>query len=293
MKRFKATPVILLSLLSMGESGCSDSEGQTARRNGRPARTKRRRAGKYLTLTLGGAVTMRLIRIPAGTFTMGSPPGESGREADEGPRRTMTIPHTFYMGVCEVTQEQYQAVMGKNPSSLTGAKNPVEKVSWHDALAFCQAVSDRTGRTIRLPTEAEWEYACRAGSTTRFSFGDRDEDLHRYGNYADRSAPAEVAWRDMARSDGYAFTAPVGSLRPNPWGLHDMHGNVWEWCQDVYEPHVKGAVHSQKSPYRVLRGGSWVAFPRLCRSAVRCRCHSGLRFINIGFRIAVDMMGVK
>jgi formylglycine-generating enzyme required for sulfatase activity len=121
-----------------------------------------------LTLSLGGEVTMKLTLMPPGTFLMGSPEGEKDRREDEGPQHEVTITKPFYMGVYPVTQEQYQAVMGKNPSYFKGARNPVETVSWHNAVEFCKKLSRKTGKTVRLPTEAQWEYACRAGSTTRF-----------------------------------------------------------------------------------------------------------------------------
>ncbi|MEI7836387.1 MAG: formylglycine-generating enzyme family protein, partial [Planctomycetota bacterium] len=162
------------------------------------------------TLDIGSGGMMELVLIPAGTFTMGSPDGENGRRPDEGPQREVTISKAFHMGVYEVTQEQYEAVMGKNPSEFKGAKNPVECVSWDDAVEFCKKLSAKTGKTVRLPTEAEWEYACRAGTKTGFSFGDDYADLHKYGNYCDESNTNGLEWQDKEHNDGHDKTAPVG-----------------------------------------------------------------------------------
>ena len=196
-----------------------------------------------LTLGLGYGVTMRLVLIRAGTFMMGSPDSEKGHKADESPQHEVTISKPFYMGVTEVTQAQYEAVMGTNPSGSKGPTNPVEKVSWHEASDFCRKLAQKTGKTVRLPTEAEWEYACRAGSKTRFSFGDSDSAL---GDYA-----SLVYKRN-----------PVGRKKPNAWGLYDMHGNVWEWCADRYDPYSSEASTDPQGATsggggRVLRGGSW------------------------------------
>jgi formylglycine-generating enzyme required for sulfatase activity len=195
-----------------------------------------------LTLDLGKGVTMKLVLIRAGTFMMGSPDSEKGRKADESPQHEVTISKPFYMGVTEVTQAQYEAVMGTNPSGLKGPTNPVNNVSWYEASDFCRKLSAKTGKAFRLPTEAEWEYACRAGSKTRFSFGDSD------------SALGDYAWFGSK-------TRPVGQKKPNAWGLYDMHGNVGEWCADRYGPYSSEAsVDSQGATsggVRVLRGGSW------------------------------------
>jgi formylglycine-generating enzyme required for sulfatase activity len=189
-----------------------------------------------LTLDLGGGVTMKMALIRPGKFMMG--------EGDD--RHEVTISKPFYMGVTEVTQAQYEAVMGTNPSDFKGATNPVEIVSWNDAAEFCKKLSEKTRQAVRLPTEAEWEYACRAGTQTAFSFGD------------DPSALGDYAWwaKNSAKT-----THPVGQKKPNAWGLYDMHGNVWEWCADWYEAYPKGSVTDPSGPAigdrRVLRGGSW------------------------------------
>jgi formylglycine-generating enzyme required for sulfatase activity len=247
------------------------------------------------TLDLGKGVTLKLVLIPAGKFLMGSPATEKGRYFnDEGPQHRVMISSPFYMGVTEVTQEQYEIVMGKNPSSVKGKMLPVEMVSWNDAVAFCRTLSKKTGKAARLPTEAEWEYACRAGTTTRFSFGDDDAELHKYGNYCDRSCTEDMSWNDKKYSDGYDRTAPVGSFKPNAFGLYDMHGNVWEWCADWWKTNYHGALGTDpQGPvsgiYRVFRSGSWLHAPRSCRSARRSNRSPGGRSGSMGFRIVVNL----
>jgi len=232
---------------------------------------------KTLILDLGKGVKMKLVRIPAGKFVMGSPKTEAGRRSDEGPH-WVKISKAFYMGVTEVTQIQYQSIMGKNPSRFTGPQNPVEQVSWDDATAFCAALSKKTGRAVRLPSEAQWEYACRAGTKTRFSFGGDDKGLDAHGWY-------------NANSGGK--THPVGQKKPNAWGLYDMHGNVWEWCRDWYDEKFYANAknvdpeNTTKSSARVLRGGSWYYYPQSCRAAIRSRSTSDYRGSHFGFRVVV------
>jgi formylglycine-generating enzyme required for sulfatase activity len=233
--------------------------------------------GDVDTVDLGGGVKLELEWVPAGSFQMGSPSSESGRSGDEGPVHTVEL-DGFWMGKYEVTQEQYEAVMVKNPSSFKGAKNPVEQVSWNDAADFCRKLADKVGRasspasasrTFRLPTEADWEYACRAGSTTRFCFGDSYDGL------------GEYAWYTVNSGN---MTHPVGEKKPNAWGLYDMHGNVREWCGDWYAD--KYGVGAAKNPqgYLVLRGGSWYTHPLYCRSAYRIRATPTGTILDVGFR---------
>ena len=236
-------------------------------------------AGKELVLTIPGAAQARLRMklIPAGSFAMGSPPNENGREGYEL-LHEVKISKPFYMGVFEVTQAQWQAVMGNNPSEF-GEKpqNPVDTVSWKDCQVFIEKLSRMRVGTFRLPTEAEWEYACRAGTRTRYSFGDDEAKLREYANYEDTPK-----WGDKS-------TAPVGSFKPNPWGLYDMHGNVWEWCSDwsgYYGPgrqtDPKGAAGGSR---RVERGGSWGSLSERCRSADRYGCSPSRRNYLLGFRL--------
>jgi len=262
---------------------------------------------KELTLDLGGEVTMKLVLVPAGKFMMGSTQDQQDAAkkelakagipdadlSDEGPQREVTISKPFYLGVYEVTQAQYEQIMGKNPSNFKDAKNPVETVSWDEAVEFCKKLSEKTGKKVHLPTEAQWEYACRAGSKTMFSFGDDVAELHKYGNYCDKSNTLGVPWQDKAHDDGHDKTAPVGSFKANAFGLYDMHGNVWEWCADGYQDSYKGL--EDKDPpgpkdgtLRVLRGGGWFGTPVFCRSANRIRNVPGFRFSLIGLRVAVD-----
>ena len=235
-------------------------------------------------LDLGGGVTIRLVLIPAGKFMMGSPDSEKGRVKNEG-QHEVTLSKPFYAGVTEVTQAQYQAIMGTNPSSFKGATNPVEMVSWNDAAEFCKKLSDKTRQAVRLPTEAEWEYACRvedpprrAGTATAFSFGDSDSTL------------GDHAWYS-ANSGG--TTHPVGQKKPNAWGLCDMHGNVWEWCADGYGDYPKGAVTDPQGAapcaQRVLRGGSWLFNTGNCRAANRHWSSPGGRLSDCGFRVVASV----
>jgi len=235
-----------------------------------------------LTLDLGGGVTMKMVLIRPGKFMMGSPDSEQGRRDNEGPQHEVTISKPFYMGVTEVTQAQYKAVMGTNPSHFRGPTNPVETVSWIDASDFCMKLSEKTRQAIRLPTEAEWEYACRAGTQTAFSFGD------------DPSASGDYAW-DRRNSGENPEKHPVGQKKPNSWGLYDMHSNVWEWCADWYGEYPKGPVTDPSGPAaaggsgsRVVRGASSghdlgpVAF----RCAYRNHCAPADRDRSLGFRCA-------
>ena len=255
-------------------------------------------AGRTLVLDLPKGVKMKLVLIPSGSFIMGSPASEKDRATSEGPQHEVTISEPFYMGVTEVTQEQYTAVMEANPSAFKGPNLPVEKVTWDDAVKYCSTLSAIARHRVRLPTEAEWEYACRAGTKTRFSFGDRDEDLHKYANYADRSCTKMDAQKDKAHSDGHDKTAPVGSFKPNPWGLYDMHGNVYEWCRDWcgWEYYAESKTHDPQGPdtpsrERVIRGGQWDTPPKCLRSAHRAAYLQGHPHTNYGFRVVIEVGG--
>ena len=230
-----------------------------------------------------------LVFIPPGTFRMGSPTNEVDRQDDEGPQTAVTISRGFWMGKYEVTQGEYLAVMGSNPSYFTGdANRPVEQVNWFDATNYCGQLTQReraagriaTNSVYRLPTEAEWEYACRAWTSTRFSYGD-DPGYTNLSNYA---------WYD-GNSGG--TTHPVGQKLRNPWGLYDMHGNVFEWCQDWYGDYAGGIAVDPQGPAdtgtgRVVRGGGWSNFyidGRHCRSADRVSGDAADRFKRVGFRV--------
>ena len=258
-------------------------------------------------IDLGGGVKLTLILIPAGEFLMGS--GERPEDIarsysrfkakatwfeSEQPQHRVRITQPFWMGKYEVTQAQWVALMGANPSAYKGARRPVEDVSWNDIQDFLKKLNSRAGAArFALPTEAQWEYACRAGTATAFCFGNDFAALQRYGNYAEKSAKPDFPWKDMAGDDGFAETAPVGSFLPNAWGLHDMHGNVWEWCADWFGKKYYGAAPSAdptgpaEGKFRVLRGGSWDDNPMDCRSAYRQTGVSASRNLDCGFRVVV------
>lgn len=249
---------------------------------------------KTLIVTLPGGVPMEFIRIPAGTFMMGSEKDPLGEDKgwrtleEELPRHEVKIAHDFYLAKYEVTQDQWVAVMGKNPSSESslGGKNPVNQVSWNDCKEFTTAMEKLGQGIFRLPSEAEWEYACRAGSTTRFYFGDSD-------GQASGGGPCQLDEYAWYSGNAEGKLHPVGEKRPNAFELYDMVGNVWEWCEDAYEGSYEGAPtdgsarpRSGRSS-RVLRGGSWRSGPAGLRSAYRNRNLPELRNFSIGFRPAL------
>ncbi|MFN6366606.1 MAG: SUMF1/EgtB/PvdO family nonheme iron enzyme, partial [Aphanizomenon sp.] len=240
---------------------------------------------KYFKEDLGNNITLDMVQIPGGSFMMGSLESEKGRTQDESPQHQVNVPG-FSMGKFVVTQEQYQQIMGKNPSYFTqkGAKRPVEEVSWNNAVEFCQKLSQKTGREYRLPSEAEWEYACRAGTTTPFHFG--ETITTELANYKGTSIYAsEPKGKHLQR------TTDLGSFPPNAFGLYDMHGNVWEWCQDDWHNNYSNAPKdgsgwtSQSGNTKALRGGSWGNIPVYCRSAYRTYNALAYHYFNIGFRV--------
>jgi formylglycine-generating enzyme required for sulfatase activity len=227
---------------------------------------------------------MEFVYVSPGSFMMGSPSGESDRDGDEKQHR-VTLTRGYYMQTTEVTQGQWRKVMGSKPWSgkkyiQENANNAAAYISWNDCQAFIRKLNQMEGANkYRLPTEAEWEYACRAGSSTRFCFGDSDGQL---GNYA--------WYRKNARDVGDKYAHAVGTKRPNAWGLYDMHGNVREWCQDWSGNYPSGSVTDPTGPSsgssRVYRGGSWNGLARNCRSAHRYRYVPGYRYYDLGFRLA-------
>lgn len=239
-----------------------------------------------IELNLDANVTMKLTLIPAGKFVMGSPDSEKERRTDEGLQHEVTISRPFYMGIFEVTQEQYESLVGNNPSNFKGPTNPVETVTWDDAVEFCKKLSAKTGKTVELPTEAQWEYSCRAGTTTPFNTGQTiSSDQANYN--------ANSAYDNGTEGEYRQKTTSVGNFKPNDWGLFDMHGNVMEWCSDWYglypqkkETDPQGPVSGQT---RVLRGGSWYVAPVYCRSAYRSGYVPVGRGDVIGFRVVVEV----
>jgi len=269
---------------------------------------------------------MELRRIPAGEFDMGSPAEEPGRRHDE-PRRRVRLTKGFYLGKHEVTRGQYRKFIdatgyktgpeGEHPAGYgydpkTGKldgpdrkytwrytgfpqtdEHPVVNVNWYDAVAFCEWLSRLEGRTYRLPTEAEWEYACRAGTATVFFCGADSRLLARHANIVDVLAAQKFPDRiAIDADDGHVFTAPVGSYKPNPWGLHDMAGNVWEWCADWYavpdgQPQTD-PIGPKTGAERVIKGGDWYHDWSFARSASRFPIPPNLPRRHAGFRVAAD-----
>jgi formylglycine-generating enzyme required for sulfatase activity len=252
---------------------------------------------KEITNSIG----ITLVLIPKGTFQMGSPPGEKDSQVDER-QHEVTISEDYYLGAFELTQAQYLKVMGNNPSIFQGDKvaerdpqtnqvvknvdssnHPVEQVYWHDAIEFCRRLSalpeeKAAGRVYRLPTEAEWEYACRAGSQTKYSFGDNESQL------------GDCAWYNQ---NACRQTHPVGEKKPNAWGLYDMHGNVWEWCSDWYGDYPEGDLRdpagAREGTRRVGRGGGWSLGAEYCRSANRADLLPSYRNRSLGQGIRVAL----
>jgi len=302
--------------------GCDSRESTTQT----PQAGARGAAGaKGLTLDLGNKVTMTLVQIPAGKFLMGSP--ESGPEEVQ---HEVTISKPFYMGVTHVTVDQFAAFVKdsayktdaekagwakgfevrdgrlvgskrvhgcpwRNPGFDQKGDHPVVQVSWNDAKAFCDWLSKKTGKTVVLPTEAQWEYACRAGTKTAYPWGDNPDDGKGWANCADQSlkkkSPTPAAITFFNWDDGFAFTSPVGSFKPNAFGLYDMIGNACQWCQDRAGSYSKRAATDptgmDAGDFRVLRGGSWYRGPGDCRSARRLIYTPNDRFCSIGFRVAL------
>ena len=235
---------------------------------------------------LGNGIKLAMVYIPGGSFLMGSPQNEAGRSDIESPQHKVTL-QPFYMSKYPITQNQYQAIMGKNPSYFKGGNRPVEEVSWYDAVEFCQKLSQKTGKSYKLPSESQWEYGCRAGTTTPFYFGETiTSELANYnGNYIYDNIP-----KGKFREE----TTDVGIFPPNAFGLYDMHGNVWEWCADDWHKNYEGAPtdgsawlkNDEKEHDAVLRGGSWIYIPNRCRSAFRDHFIRRDYLINhFGFRI--------
>ena len=240
---------------------------------------------------LGNDIKLEIVYIPGGSFLMGSPTEEVGRYSDEGPQHRVTL-QPFYMSKYPITQEQYEVIMGNNPSRFIGEKRPVEKVSWQDATKFCQRLSRKMGRDYRLPRESQWEYACRAGTTTPFNFGKTitPELVNYNGKYPYGNAP-KGKYRQQ--------TTDVGIFPPNAFGLYDMYGNVWEWCAEEWDDNYDGASRdgnvrldrSQEPPR--LRGGSWFSSSNACRSTYRLNIgRRDIHSFNIGFRVVCSVARV-
>ena len=253
---------------------------------------------KVITNSIG----MKLTRIPAGKFMMGSPEGEAERDLEEL-QHEVEITKAFYMGVYEVTQGQFEKIQGKNTAFFRqGQDLPMDQVRWPQAVEFCKKLSalpeeKKAGRMYRLPTEAEWEYACRAGTKTVFHFGNAL-------SAKEANFKGSFPYGDAAKGIFLQKTAKVGSYAPNAWGLYDMHGNVGEWCADYYDPdyYKKSPKQDPQGPatgvvptdfqndfYRVVRGGCWLDEARACRAAYRFRLQASEPYRWVGFRVVCEV----
>lgn len=228
-----------------------------------------------LDVDLGDGVIMQFVLLPPGEFRMGSPGG------NEKPLHMVMISNPFYIGKHEVTQAQWEKLMGNNPSRFRGPNLPVSNVTWFDCQDFIARLKERWDgslglKRVSLPTEAQWEYACRAGTMTEYVHGDKASGLEAYAWYAQNSG---------------GTPHPVGTRRPNDWGIYDMNGNVWEWCQDVFEGYPTERVTDPAGPKsgadRVLRGGSWNCKADVCRSAYRANLGPTMRLVFNGFRVVI------
>ncbi|OUC12068.1 MAG: Sulphatase-modifying factor protein [Alkalinema sp. CACIAM 70d] len=258
--------------------------------------TRERRTAQGYIEKLGARLSLEIVQIPGGTFTMGAPEIESESRPTERPTHRVTV-ENFCMGRYPVTQAQWRFVaeletiyrkLNPNPAKFQGNNRPIERVSLHDAIEFCARLSRYTGREYSLPSEAQWEYACRAGTTTPFHFGEIvDPAVANYdGNYTYGQGQKGVYRRQTAPAGGFEIA--------NEFGLYDMHGNVWEWCLDHWHANYQGApgngsawcdTKASVDAARVLRGGSWFSYPRDCRSAFRHWCNAGHHDSDIGFRV--------
>ncbi len=252
------------------------------------------RQASYFTERLADSADLQMILVPSGEFQMGSPKNEPERSKNEDPQHLVNVP-SFFMGRYPITQAQWRFVAGlpqveqalnPDPSNFKGDTLPVEKVSWYNATEFCVRLSAHTKRTYRLPSEAEWEYACRAGTTTPFYFGDiiTTDVVNYHGEYSYNNSPTGEYRKKTTPVDHFEFA--------NAWGLSDMHGNVWEWCEDHWHSNYEGAptdgsawLSENADASRVIRGGSWSSLPVYCRSACRPDISPRETNIDLGFRV--------
>ena len=258
------------------------------------------------TVQLTDDVALTLVLIPPGDFVMGAADDESPLDPDESPTATVRIGKPFWLGTAEITNQQFACfdpehntgwmdTHGKDrvgPGvAMNAPEQPVARISCYTAEAFCGWLGEKLGATCRLPTEAEWEYACRSGADTPYHFGDEAE-IAKYANIADASLGQLKPWalRDNEKNDGHVVSAPVGSLEPNAWGLHDMHGNVFEWTGTGYRayPYADDGREDPGDSTRAVRGGSWDDRPRRARSAFRLSYAPTLAVYNVGFRVVVE-----
>lgn len=263
-------------------------------------------------IELADGVSLSLVLIPAGQFVMGAPEDESRLDPDESPPSRVTIRRPFWIGALEITNKQYRLFRPEHNSrsidthwkdrvgpgpSLDAENQPVIRISCLEARSFCAWLSHKTGQRFRLPTEPEWEYACRAGTDTPVHCP--VDELAKYANFADASLKSIKPWalRDGGSNDGSSVSAQVGKYLPNAWGVYDMHGNVAEWCDSTYAPYpFTGTVQGHDRAgdgLRVVRGGSWDDRPRRCRSAFRLSYPADYRVYNVGFRVVCGALAAK
>jgi formylglycine-generating enzyme required for sulfatase activity len=268
--------------------------------------TRHRATAQYFTEALGNGPGLDMVLVHGGIFLMGSPEDEVDRLDNEGPQHELRVA-SFFMAKYPITQAQWRVVAGlppmersldPDPSKFKGDNHPVEFVNWYEAVEFCDRLSRLTGREYRLPSEAEWEYACRAGTTTPFHVGETiTTDLANYRGVNDHGLEWIGNYDQGPKGIYRQETTEMGSFPPNAFGLYDMHGNVWEWCQDHWHDNYKDAPRDGK-PWlfpeerksgndhdRVLRGGSWISPPRSCRSACRDLAYLATRNDDLGFRV--------
>jgi formylglycine-generating enzyme required for sulfatase activity len=299
----KSTPAVPAKMGHLSASRAKPGLGLLKSRTDRKPQSlvvqeKKHKVGDTMKVTLPGGFEMVFCYIPAGEFRMGSPEHENERMDCEGPAHRVVISQPFWMGKFQVSQNQWRYIaerlpkagidLDASPSRFKGERLPVEQVSWNDCQEFLARLNAKgDGNVHALPTEAEWEYACRAGTTTPFSWGETitPEQVNFDGTYQ---------YGDAAEGLKREKTIPVGSLnRPNPWGLHDMHGNVWEWCADWFHEgyYQNSPMNDPRGPEfgeeRILRGGSWGGIPEYCRSATRGRDAPSARCFDTGLRVVV------
>lgn len=269
----KKIGLIFICILTLCCTACSNQSSELHQENDTQTGEMSDISPVSLTIPLDGCEIV-LNKITAGSFVMGSYEGVG--DEDELPVREVTITNDYYMGIYEITQTQWKTVMGTNPSNFKGTDLPVETITWDEAQLFCEKLSEISGYNVALPTEAQWEYACRAGSSAKWFFGEDENLFDLYGE-----------------TDIDAKTYPVGSFQPNPNGLYDMYGNVMEWCQDYYraeyiEDDLIDPLCLDVSEARISRGGGWGSSPDICRSGYRNACGASDATDGIGLRIVIN-----
>jgi len=295
------------SIQDAAEAVNSDA-AQSARANAQPAQPTGTASTQAGPASLKNSTGMEFKWIAPGKFMMGSNLETPGGKVT-APVHEVTLTEPFYMGVYEVTQEQFEQVMGRQPTSAGGPVNPASAVSWSEAVTFCEKLSampaERSaGRVYRLPTEAEWEYACRAGTTTEYCFGDDASELGEYAWFLGNSGNSEIDFQKLGPLERVEAVQsndnrlhPIGQKKPNAWGLHDMHGNMWEWCQDYYSKYTAEAVTNPLvsepgsgvlGSTRIVRSGGWRVYALGCSSAYRNGNMESLQGPVNGFRVVLN-----